>query len=365
VVAITNQKFDVVGTHTYGSSGEFVAAVQITDSGGSQASVTSAIKVSGTHLIVTGADAGGGPEVRVFTPTGTLLRDFMAYNPAFAGGVRVALGDVDGDGDEDIVTAPGAGGGPDIRVFDGSSGALIAEFMAFSPLFSGGVFIAVADINHDGFADIITSAGKGGGPEVKVFDGKSIMARAPALLADFMAYDPAFNGGVQVAAGDINRDGIPDLITAPGAGGGPDVRVFGGADLSGASSSTDIIREFMAYSPLFAGGVFVAATDVNGDGYADVITGAGAGGGPEVKATSGRDGSILADFMAYNSSFSGGVRVAAVGDLNGDGGAELVTTPGAGISSSVQVFDGPGANKLDTFFAYDPKFLGGVFVGGQ
>src|SRR5204863_7714922 len=115
---------------------------------------------------------------------------------------------------------------------------------------------------------------------------------------------PNFTGGVRVATGDVNGDGYDDLITAAGAGGGPHVKVFDGK--TGA-----LLREFMAYDAAFTGGVYVAAGDVNGDGKADIVTGVGVGGGPHVKAFSGADGSVLASFMAYDANFLGGVYVAA------------------------------------------------------
>src|SRR5207247_3713589 len=119
------------------------------------------------------------------------------------------------------------------------------------------------------------------------------------------AYDPAFTGGVRVAVGDVNGDGFPDIITAAGPGGGPNVIVFSGKDRSE-------IANFFAYDMNFTGGVFVAAGDVNGDGFADIICGADAGGGPNVTAFSGKDGSLLLNFFAYDPAFTGGVRVAAL-----------------------------------------------------
>jgi FG-GAP-like repeat len=227
--------------------------------------------------VVTGADVGGGPEVKAFdAATGALQFDFLAYSPLFTGGVRVAVADVSGDGIPDIITAPGAGGGPDVRVFDGTSGRQIDGFYAFSRLFSGGVYVAVGDFNRDGFADIVTAADAGGGPQVKVFDGRTLTyAHTAVAVASFYAYSRFFTGGVRVAVGDINGDGIPDLITAPGVGGGPDVRVFNGAALNTASPTADIMREFYAFSPSLLGGVFVAAGDANGDGLADILCGTG------------------------------------------------------------------------------------------
>jgi hypothetical protein len=304
-------------------------------------------------VIATGADAGGGPQVNVYdADTGALKMAFLAYAPGFLGGVRVAVGDVNGDGVPDIITAPGPGGGPDVRVFDGKTGILIREFMAYTPGFLGGVYVAAGDVNGDGFADVVTGADAGGGPEVKVFSGKD-----GSVLRDFFAYAPTFTGGVRVAAGDVDGDGHADVVTGAGPGGGPEVKVFSGKDGS-------VLQDFFAYAPTFAGGVYVAAGDVNGDGKADVITGAGADGGPHVNVYSGADGTLLESFFAYDPGFTGGVRVGYVGEFGTGGGPGIVTGPGAGAGPIVQVFGGSPPAALDAFFAYDPRFLGGVFVGG-
>src|SRR5262249_30856252 len=113
--------------------------------------------LAGGHYFVTGAGYGHSPQVSVYNPAGTLVVQFYAYDPRFQGGVRVALGDVNGDGTPDIITAPGLSGSPDVRVFDGRTGVIIAEVMAYDPRWAGGVFVAAGDINHDGFADIVTA----------------------------------------------------------------------------------------------------------------------------------------------------------------------------------------------------------------
>src|SRR5262249_50067406 len=175
-----------------------------------------------------------------------------------------------------VITGPGPTGLPDVRAFDGPTFAIIADFFAYNAAFTGGVFVAAGDVNGDGRADIITGPGATGGPDLRVFSG----ANTSVLLQEFLAYGAAFTGGVSVAAGEVKGDGKADIITGPGAGGGPDVRVFNGA------VAGSIIKEFFAYAPGFTGGVNVAAGDVNGDGKADIITGAGAGGGPHVKVFS-------------------------------------------------------------------------------
>jgi streptogramin lyase len=303
--------------------------------------------------VVTGADAGGRPLVRVFDGLlGSMNSEFLAYDARFTGGVRVATGDVNGDGVPDIITAPGPGGGPEIRVFDGVSGALIMDFMAYPANFTGGVFIACADVNGDGRADIITGPDAGGGPEVKVISGKT-----QALLYDFFAFSSSFTGGVRVAGADVNHDGKADIIAGKGPGADAAVAVFSGAN-------SNLLAAWTAF-PTFGGGVYVSAGDVNGDGFADIVVGAGASGGPEVRVYSGANPAILLrDFFAYDTTFTGGVRV-AVADVDGDGFGDIITAPGVSGAPDMRVFDFATLIRLDEFFAYDPSFLGGVFVGSR
>jgi hypothetical protein len=304
-------------------------------------------------FIVTGADTGGGPEVKVVDPkTGAIKLDFMAYDIHFLGGVRVALGDVNGDGVPDVITAPGPGGGPDIRVFDGNTGQLIDEFLAYNPFFTGGVFVAAGDFNGDGKADIVTGPDQGGSSDVRVFN-----AGTGQILREFLAYPSNFVGGARVAVGDVNGDGIPDIITGAGPTGGPNVKVFSGADSS-------VLQNFLAYGPLFTGGVYVAAGDINGDGKADIITGAGPTGSPNVVVFSGADGSVLDNFLAYSPFFQGGVRVGTL-DFNGDGRTDILTGAGPTGGPFVTVFSGVDLSILDGFFAYSQNFHGGVLVGGH
>jgi autotransporter-associated beta strand protein len=130
----------------------------------------------GDPIYATGADAGGGPQVNVYdAKTNALIGAFFAYDTGFLGGVRVAVGDVNGDGVPDIITAPGPGGGPDIRVFDGKTGLMIGEFLAYDYHFDTGIYVAATDLNRDGHVEIITAPDQGGGPDVRIFDGKSIL----------------------------------------------------------------------------------------------------------------------------------------------------------------------------------------------
>jgi hypothetical protein len=70
------------------------------------------------------------------------IRGFFAYDPIFAGGVRVAAGDLDQDGHAEIITGPGTGGGPYARVWDGATGAEVTGFFTYDAAFTGGIFVA-------------------------------------------------------------------------------------------------------------------------------------------------------------------------------------------------------------------------------
>src|SRR5207249_3362434 len=104
--------------------------------------------------------------------------------------------------------------------------------------------------------------------------------------------------------------------------------------------------------------------DFNGDGKADIATGAGPGGGPHARIFSGTNLAVLGETFAYEASYLGGVRVAAL-DVNFDNRADLITAPGPGRQPTVHTYNvtGTGLQQLASFNAFDPTFLGGVYVG--
>ncbi len=301
--------------------------------------------------LLTAPGAGGGPQVMVRDiVTEAVQRSFWGYAPSFVGGVRIAGGDVDGDGVSDIVTGAGPGGAPHVQAFSAGSASAARSFFAFETSFTGGVFVAAGDVDGDGAADIVVGAGAGRAAEVHVYSGRS-----GALIRNFAPYGAAFAGGVTVAVGDVDGDGYGDIVTGAGPGGGPHVQVFSGR-------TGGVLRSFFAYDTTFTGGVFVGAGDIDGDHRAEVVTTPGAGGGPHVKVWSGATGGVTRSFWAYDTTFLGSVTV-AVGDADGDGLADIITGAGPGGGPHVKVFKGSNEALLHSFFAYDTRFTGGVFVG--
>ncbi len=299
--------------------------------------------LSSTALFAVGAGPGGGPQVNVYdSGTGSLVSAFMAFSPQFTGGVNVAVGALFDSSTPNIVVGAGPGGGPQVNVFR-TDGALIESFFAFDPGFTGGVAVAVGDVTGDASLEIVTAAGSGGGPQVAVFDATG------KLLSTFFAYDANFTGGVRVATGDIDGAGVARIVTAAGPGGAPVVQTF---DMAGTKLSA-----FLAYDAFFTGGVNVAAGDVTGDGRAEILTGPGAGGGPHVRLFTG-SGAQTAQFIAYDPNFLGGVSV-ALGDVTDSGNVEILTGPGPGGGPQARLFTPEGAS-LGSFFAFAPGFAGGL-----
>jgi uncharacterized delta-60 repeat protein/uncharacterized repeat protein (TIGR01451 family) len=330
----------------------------------------------------------GGPADGSVRPLAAAGGTFQLDSPvaALAGlgvSARTAVADVTGDGVADFIVGAGPGSVPRVTILDGTDKATLATFDAFEPTFTGGVYVAAADLDGDGKAEVVVTPDRGGGPIVAVYSGAKLAAGLTgdaAQVARFFGIDdPNFRGGARPSLGDVNGDGTPDLVISAGFLGGPRIAVFDGRSLGG--TPVKLVPDFFAFEPTLRNGAFVAAGDVDGDGAADVAFGGGPGGAPRVRVFSGRallaaggfaslddvPAAQLANFFAGDVGLRGGVRV-ALKDADGDGRAELVTGSGEGEPSRVRVFKSTTVlagsstpdQELDPFGA---TLAGGVFVG--
>lgn len=307
-----------------------------------------------------GADAGGGPLVTITFVNGTYT-SFFAYASSFTGGVRVALGDVNGDGSIDVITGAGPGGGPQVNVYNVNtlSGVvtLQSSFFAFSaPSFTGGVYVATGQTNSDFYDDVIVGAGAGGGSRVQVYAGSESGVVATSTLNDFFAYSPAFTGGVVVAAG--NRDGdlsfIDEVITAPASNGGWNIKSF---NCDGTGNNPTLVDNFFAFNNNTAvGGLSLAVGDFNLTNIADLVIGTSNGGYGVIldNATSGIAGVPFA-------GFAGAIRAGIAEDSNGVDYAVALAGPTGGPRISVFGVGPTSLVETDNLFVMNPSFTGGLF----
>ncbi|MFA6908994.1 MAG: carboxypeptidase regulatory-like domain-containing protein [Patescibacteria group bacterium] len=308
-----------------------------------------------TFVLVSGASAGsnrgpadilavpaasGGPQVILADENGKVLANFFAYSSTLRIGIEAVTGDVDGDGVEEIIVAPGSGAGPQVRVFN-KSGKLLSQFFAYPESIKTGIHVTSADINGDGTDEIITSPMAGAGPQVRVFN------RSGNVIHQFFAYNSSFRGGSRALTGDVDGDGVSEIVTVPDSNAGPEVGVF--------EASGTVIKRFNAYAAGVRGGFNAALGDMDGDGDDDIVVSTKAGNGPQV-AVFDKNGATLSRFFAYASTFRGGVNV-SVGDVDGDGSNDVVVSPISTAGPQVRVFSSAGKVKSQ-FFAYASRLRG-------
>jgi hypothetical protein len=352
-----------------------------TDNGGVDTSAAQTFSITLTvrltdqnevRQLAVGPGPGTRDTVTVYNADGTIAYTLggSSLSGAMVGGARVAVGDVTGDGVPDVVTATGPGVPALIIITDGVTHQPIRGIIPFEGTFTGGLFVAVGDIDKDGAADIAVSPDEGGGGRVEVYSG-----RGTVRLANFFGIDdPTFRGGARVAFGDFNHDGTADLAVAAGFQGGPRVALFDGKSLL-TGFPTKLVNDFFVFEPSVRDGVFVTAGDVNGDGWADLIVGGGPSGSPRVSVIDGKSliqqGSanliLIANFFAGDEALRTGVTVTAK-DIDGDNKADVVvgleTSTGGTVKSftAKSLLAGGQPQEKWEFDAFVDPFSG-VFVG--
>lgn len=280
-------------------------------------------------------------------------------------GLSVAFADImPGDFQNEYITGTGPGHktGPNqdalVRVWN-QQGTEVASFRPF-PGFTGGVYVATGDVDNDGNVELVCSTAAGTVGQVKVYAFRNGGLQE---LASFTPFGPTYSGGVQIAVGDVTGDRSREIIIGRESGIST-VKVFA---FDSTVSQAFEIRSFEAYGPNYRGGVTVAAanidilgntiTDPYNHNYAEIITGR-ASQLPQVRIFDAQAPTAVmrASWMAYdinNPANRRGINVAA-GSTDGRRGAEIYV--GLKNAGTVRIFNGWTSGFLKQIRPYPPNY---------
>lgn len=295
-------------------SGTLPAGLTFTDNGDGTATLggSAAAATHGSQVVTIQADNGiGTPATQTFTVT------IAAPAPVVA-----------------LVRAVGSEAGVAARVTYYDSAGVATTLYPFGPLFRGGARVATGDVNADGVSDVIVAAGPGGSPVVKVYSGVDY-----TLLRTLTAYNPAFRGGLYVAAGDVLGLGAAQVVVGAGWGGAPVVRLY---DLR---SGVVLARNVQAFPSSHVYGVTVAATD------GTLVVGKAAVGGL-VRVYDGANLARMRALLPFGAAWTSGVTVAAsadylaVGKMRGGGDIRVYALASLAAPTVIQTQSSPPAGGV-------------------
>lgn len=280
------------------ATGELVSNLSLDLKGGESIAVGD-VNGDGNQEMVIGSGANTVPEVLIYSSAGKLIKKLLVFDKYWRGGLSVALIDTDGDEQMEIATAQAAGGTGQIKIFN-FNGQLKTQFLADSKYWRGGLNLAAGDIDGDGDQEIVAAYGAGTEPQVRIFNASGQIAGI------FLAYEKKFRGGVKVAVANLNgrkNHNQADIITAPGKGRDPQIKIF--------NNRAILARQFLAYGRNWQGGVNLAAGDLNNDGLPEIATAAQTGAAPHVRVFDGR-GELMESFYAWEENWNGGVNIGII-----------------------------------------------------
>lgn len=289
--------------------------------------------------------------------TGTLVNTVETITPwgdtAFA---EVEDDPRPGEGEATTVigTDDGCNFPPVVHVLD-AFGTIIFTIDAsqglFEPTFRGSVRVTTGDVNGDGVADIIVGSGRSRPGEVRVFLASG-PGPYPTFTYDagytFRPFGNAYRGGIEVAAGDFTGDGLADIIVGQSSGRG----FVRGYEVLGGFVASSPAFQFRPYGGRYAGGVMVAAADFTGDGRVEVVVGPNAGILAQVRVYDVTMGpKVVSSFRPFGGRFRRGVTLAIGTYANGmspdDGVPDIFVGTGAGGGSVLEVYSGQAVGRVN------------------
>jgi hypothetical protein len=283
----------------------------------------------------------GDGQICIWSATG----DYQAFYPfpGYEGPLNVnTVNRAAGQNADTIVVAVAGRSSPHVLTIDSATGSVISSFYAFDPGFLGGVTVAggVTRIGGEITSVILCGAGSGSSPSVSVFN-----AVTSQPMGAFYAFSNQYLGGVRVALSELGADGTS--FATIGSTINSHVVAF---DLN---DYYNPILSFNAFPDNFTPqGVYLASGDLDGNGLKEIVVGAGQGTASPQVAVFGMDGKLKKSFNAFDMSLLGGVRV-GVADFNKDGRLDILAASGVGVPGTLNVFNYDNLALLDSVFISD------------
>jgi len=285
-----------------------------------------------------------------------LLEEFLAFPATFTGGVELAVGDVNADGQKDIIAAMSYNGNQ-VKVFRNPAGTVPGNPTPFNAAYNFGTATAVATA-FSTFTPYGTTFK--GGATVKAADMGTVIGGTTKTLNN--TPDPLAN---------LNADRA-EIIVGNGAGMSTSIQIWGFYPLPGPTTTSAVafkLRTFAPFSSTFRGGVSLDVARVNMDAVPEILVATGNGGGSVVKVLNGVNGAVIKQVTAfpssYTPSYNAPVHVAAV-DENGDGIADFFFAAQGTDGTTRKIrkfnFDPLNPKAVDEIMETSADFRGAYFL---